>query len=53
MMNSDPDCNKCEITPEMRDLIVAYMEACNSGKNAEADLLMEKIRQENIKRNER
>jgi hypothetical protein len=52
-MNSEPKCNDCEITPEMRDLIVAYMEACNSGNNTDADALLEKIRQENIKRHER
>jgi len=49
-MNSDRDH---EITPDMRKLIVAYMEACNSGNNAKADLLMEKIREENIKKRER
>lgn len=52
MTKYDPNCKKCEITPEMRDLIVSYMEACNSGRNEEADVLMEKIRQENVKRNE-
>ena len=33
------------VTDEMRDLIVRYMLACNAGNNAEAELILHKIRQ--------
>ena len=42
--NSTP--NDFPITDEMRDLIVRYMEACNAGDNAEADVLLHQIKHE-------
>jgi len=32
----------------MRDLIIRYMEACNAGQDAEADNLLDKIKQQGI-----
>ena len=36
------------ISDEMRDLIIRYMEACNAGQDAEADNLLDKIKQQGI-----
>ena len=32
----------------MRDLIIRYMEACNAGQNAEAEVILHKIKQQRI-----
>jgi len=44
--NSMP--NEPLISDEMRDLIIRYMEACNAGQDAEADNLLDKIKQQGI-----
>ena len=43
--NSTP--NEYQISDEVRDLIIRYMEACNEGKHAEAEVLLHKIKQQN------
>ena len=40
--------NSPQISDEMRDLIVRYMEACNAGQDAEADNLLHKIKLQGI-----
>ena len=38
--------NEYQISDEMRDLIIRYMEACNAGEYADADVLLHKIKHE-------
>ena len=45
MNSSNSTPNDFPITDEMRDLIIRYMEACNADKHAEAEVILQKIRQ--------
>lgn len=42
-MNSD---SNIQISSEMRELIIAYMEACNSGEYAKSEGLLQKIKEQ-------
>ena len=42
-MKSD---SNTEISSEMRKLIIAYMEACNSGEYAKSEGLLQKIKEQ-------
>ena len=37
------------ISSEMRDLIIRYMEACNEGRNADAEGILHQIRKQGLK----
>ena len=38
--------NEYQISDEMRDLIIRYMEACNAGEYADAEVLLKQIKDE-------
>ena len=48
-MNSDPDY---VLSDEVRDLIIRYMEACNAGEHAKAEVILQKIKDQGITDNE-
>ena len=50
--SSNSTQNDFQISDEMRDLIVQYMEACNEEDYSKAEGLLHKIRMENKKHNE-
>ena len=47
-MNSNNSTNDYVVSDELRDLIVRYMEACNTGDKVSSDALLDAIKAQGI-----